>query len=205
MERKERYENLQYGTFEGVGAYNIPLLLGINDAKFTDFVGFNFASTKKHPEQKCLHFFVDDYRFSRVWNTPKKYLNLVQKFKYVLSPDFSLFTDFPAAMQIYNHYRKHWVGAFWEQNGVAVIPTIGWSDKGSLKWCFDGEPIGGVVAVSSVGTQNHAEAKQAFLYGYDAMLERLQPKTIIFYGSVPDGCKGNILHISPFYDKFKKR
>lgn len=205
MERKERYENLQHGTFEGVGSYNIPLLLGVNDANFTDFVGFNFASTEKCPEQKCLHFFVDDYRFFRVWNTPKKYLNLVQKFKYVLSPDFSLFTDFPAAMQIYNHYRKHWVGAFWEQNGVAVIPTIGWSDKESLKWCFDGEPIGSVVAVSSVGTQNHVEAKQAFLYGYDAMLERLQPKTIIFYGSVPDECKGNIVHISPFYDKFKKR
>lgn len=63
---------------------------------------------------------------------------------------------------------------------------------------------GGVVAVSSIGTQNHSETKAAFLYGYDAMLERLQPKTILFYGNVPKECKGNIVHIPPFYEKFKR-
>lgn len=53
-------------------------------------------------------------------------------------------------MKIYNHYRKHWLGAYWQDNGITVIPTISWSDKESFGWCFDGELVGGTVAVSSV-------------------------------------------------------
>ena len=36
------------------------------------------------------------------------------------------------------------------------------------------------------------------------MLKRLEPTQIIFYGKVPDECKGNIIHIKPFSDKFNK-
>lgn len=204
MQNKERYENLQHGIYRSVGTYDIPQLHGINEINFPKFIGFNFARTDKHPEEKGLHFFLDDYQFNRIWNKPVQYLHLIQKFQCVLTPDFSLYTDFPVAMQIYNHYRKHWIGAFWEEHGVTVIPTIGWSDRQSFEWCFDGEPTGGVVAVSSIGTQNHSETKAAFLYGYDAMLERLQPKTILFYGNVPKECKGNIVHIPPLYEKFKR-
>jgi hypothetical protein len=85
--------------------------------------------------------------------------------------------------------------------GVTVYPTICWSDEKSFDWCFDGEPVGGCVAVSSVGTQLRKGAKEAFMLGYDAMLERLKPETIIFYGRPPEGCCGNIVVI----DEFQKR
>ena len=61
-----------------------------------------------------------------------------------------------------------------------------------------------VVAVSSVGTQNGSEKKQRFLDGYFYMVERLQPTQIIFYGRVPDECKGNIVHIKQFSDKWNE-
>ena len=96
-------------------------------------------------------------------------------------------------MQIYNHYRKHW--AFWEENGVEVIPTVCWSDEKSFEWCFDGEPVGGTVAVSSVGMQNSKTAKAAFLTGYEAMCDRLRSEAILFYGNVPEECKGNIMRV----------
>lgn len=108
----------------------------------------------------------------------------------MLSPDFSLYTDFPVAMQIYNHYRKHWLGAYWQSLGIKVIPTICWSDDSSFDWCFDGEPVGGVVAVSSVGTQNSRTAKAAFLRGYEAMCERLSPSEIIFTALFPMNAEG---------------
>lgn len=38
--------------------------------------------------------------------------------------------------------------------------------------------------------------------GYDEMMKRLCPDKIIFYGSVPDDCKGDIIRIKPFSDKF---
>ena len=49
----------------------------------------------------------------------------------------------PFAMQIYNQYRKHWLAAYWQLNGITVYPTISWSDENSYEWCFDGEPRGG--------------------------------------------------------------
>ena len=167
-------------------------------------MGFNYAKSVKGKSNKGVHFFLDDYQFVRLWNRPADYLSILKQFDFVLTPDFSLYNDFPVAMQIYNHYRKHWLGAFWEDNGIEVIPTICWSDDKSFNWCFDGEPVGGTVAVSSIGTQNSEQAKQAFMRGYNEMINRLTPDTIIFYGNVPDECRGNIIRIRPFSDKFKE-
>lgn len=206
MKRKREleYENLQHAMFDGVGKYKIPQLTGSNRKDVTELVGFNLARSMKDTSGKGLHFFLDDYRFARVWNNPEIYIPTLEKFDFVLSPDFSLYTDFPVAMQIYNHYRKHWLAAFWESHGIEVIPTIGWSTPDSFDWCFDGEPVGGTVAVSSVGTQNDEYAKELFIAGYNEMIKRLSPETIIFYGNVPDECRGNIIKIKPFQEKFKE-
>lgn len=121
-----------------------------------------------------------------------------------MTPDFSLYMDYPKAIQIYNHYRKHWIGALLQAWGINVIPTIAWSDKESFEWCFDGSPIGATVAVSSVGTQRRQETKQAFLEGWFEMCERLKPETIIFHGEIPEECGGNIVRIKSFQEKFKE-
>ena len=129
---------------------------------------------------------------------------MFQQFTHVMSPDFSTYTDFPKAIQIYNHYRKHWVGAYLQENGVNVIPTISCSTPDSFEWCFDGEPKGGVVAVSSVGAANSRMKKVLFIAGYNEMMARLQPETILFYGKVPEGCRGNIVQMQPFHKRFEK-
>lgn len=87
---------------------------------------------------------------------------------------------------------------------IKVIPTISWSDKSSFEWCFDGEPIGGTVAVSSVGTQNNKTAKELFINGYNEMMKRLEPETVIFYGTIPQECYGNIVRVKAFQEKFKE-
>lgn len=198
------YENLNRGIFRGTGAYDIPIIQP-EQVKVDRFIGFNYAKGCKLPEDKGLHFFVDDYQFSRVWNNPEAYLPMLARFKCVCTPDFSTYTDFPKAVQIYNHYRKHWLGAYWQQNGVTVIPTISWSSVDSLKWCFNGEPAGGAVAVSSVGTQLNAQSRALFMAGYNAMLARLRPTTIYFYGKVPEGCQGNIVPVEAFQLSVRRR
>ena len=155
-------------------------------------------------KRKPFISFLDDYQFDALWRNPDRYVDKLGKFRYILTPDFSTYTDFPKAIQIYNHYRKHWIGAYLQEYGCHVIPTISWSTPDSYDWCFDGEPDGGTVAVSSVGCMNGKKKKELFLSGYNAMIERLHPESIIFYGKVPEECKGNIVRIKPFSDRFSK-
>lgn len=192
------YENLNRALFEGVGPYGIPEIMPVPYKEVDNWISFNFALSCDEPQIHGVHFFVDDYQFNRLWTNPDTYLERLKRFQAVCTPDFSTYTDYPLALQIYNHYRKHWLGAYWQLNGIPVIPSISWSDEKSFDWCFDGEPVGGTVAVSSVGTQKNAELRRLFMLGYDAMLERLQPETIIFYGKCPPECRGNVVELTHF-------
>lgn len=203
INKDRNYENLNKRRFDGVGKYNIPF---IRPEKYEgcQFIGFNYAASCKHREEKGIHFFLDDYQFIRLWSRIDYYLPMLRTFKYVMTPDFSTYTDFPLPLQIYNHYRKHWIGAYLQEQGLQVIPTISWSDESSYEWCFDGEPTQGVVSVSAIGTQMNQRTKNLFLQGYKEMINRLHPETIIFYGAVPEECKGNIVQIKSFQEKFSE-
>lgn len=199
------FENLDKFSFPGVGQYGIPAIEPTNEYPVGEFIPMNYAMTEKDPGSKVVHCFVDDYQFIRWWNNPDRYIPRLQNFMGVCAPDFSTYTDMPPAMQIYNHYRKHWLAAYFQLNGITVYPTISWSDESSYDWCFDGEPTKGIVAVSSVGTQKNKEAQRLFLKGYEEMMKRLDPTWVIFYGRVPEECDWNVIRINPHYDEIKKR
>ena len=92
------YENSTRAIFQGAGEYDIPI---IEPTKITEnnFIGFNEVLSSK--QNNCgVHFFLEDYQFQRLWNTPDRYIEKLQNFNCVLSPDFSLYTDYPTALQI---------------------------------------------------------------------------------------------------------
>ena len=181
-------ENLQKANYFAKNKFNIPSIVGFK--KFDEnieFIGFNYCKSMERSGNVNygVHFFLDDYQFNRLWHNPDKYMPLLAKFRCVLSPDFSLYLDYPKAIQIYKHYQKHWLGRYMQDRGIKVIPTICWSDKESYRWCFDGEPRDSVVAVSSIGTQRNNKSKQLFLEGYAEMLKRLKPTKVLFWGNIP--------------------
>lgn len=102
--------------------------------------------------------------------------------------------DIPV-IQPEEYHHVNWIGAYLQSKGVHVIPTISWSTPDSFDWCFDGEPRESVVAVSSVGCNRVLDK---FVEGYNAMIQALNPSTIIFYGKIPDECKGNIVHVKSY-------
>lgn len=199
------FENLDKRSFPGVGKYGIPQIEAVTEYPHGEFVPMNYAKTAKDKGDKIIHCFVDDYQFVRYWNHPDKYIPGLSQFKAVCAPDFSTYTDMPLAMQIYNHYRKHWLAAYWQTQGLTVYSTISWSTPQSYEWCFDGEPEGGIVAVSSVGTQNNAEGKRLFLQGYEEMMKRLSPTFVIFYGKVPEECDWNVIRVEAYYNEIRRR
>lgn len=194
------FENLDKAVYSGAGAYDIPELPPVADVSAAEWISFNFAKSCNAPEGKGVHFFVDDYQFVRVWNSPDKYIPLLKRFAAVLAPDFSTYTDMPTAMQIYNHYRKHWIARYLTDNGITVIPTISWSTPDSYEWCFEGEPRNSIVAISTVGCLKGG-ARELFLMGFEEMKRRLCPTKIICYGAETAGC----VNIPPYYKKIKER
>ena len=202
------YENLQKVIYPGVGQFCTPQMypLRASDFHVDNWISFNFMRTCEEPEKHGVHFFIDDYQFLRVWKQPDAYISKLSQFQAVCTPDFSLYTDFPNVIQHYNHYRKHWIGRYWQSLGVRMIPTVGWSDHSSYDWCFDGDPVRGVVAVSSVGTQASKTTAALFHDGWVEMLKRLDPELIVFYGNLPDYAaeeRSRIVHVPAFAKKWK--
>ena len=169
-----------------IKSYDIPTIDAVEDTgdfdKF-EWLGFNYCKTTKQRADKCVHFYLDDYQFERVYNSPYRYGDMLSEFKYVLSPDFSLYTDQPVDVQIFNHYKKHWCAAFWQEwFEMCVIPTICWGDERSYDFCFEGEPTESVVSVSSVGVCNNKKTIELFHKGFMEMKKRLKPTKILFFG-----------------------
>lgn len=196
---KRNGHNLELGLFPLDGPLGIPKLMPAHLNDHIPWIPFNCVMSDRQREAHGVHFFIDDYLFQRAWNDPCRYARLLSGYQAVMTPDFSMFTDYPVAVQLYNHWRKHQLGAYWQSLGLTVIPSICWSDHDSYAWCFDGEPVGGTVAVSSVGTQKNPLAQTLFLDGYMEMMRRLEPEKIIFFGDVPTGCTGSIEPHEPYY------
>ncbi len=177
------YMNCEKKIYDGVGPYDFPIIEPVNvDVEGVPLIGFNYAKTEKKPEDKIVHFFLDDYQFERVWNNPDIYLSVLKRFKAVLAPDFSTYTDFPRAVQIFNTYRRQWCGAYWQDFGITVIPTVGWSDDESYEYCFKGIPKNSLVCISTVGGFGKNAVKEKWLEGYHRALDVLEPSEILFYG-----------------------
>ena len=205
--RLEGLEN--YGTFQPFsvsGKFDIPAIAPVTELKPLEWRCFGEYRTISIKQNTGIHFFTDDYRFTSCWRQPLKYADMFAKAGAVMSPDFSMYRDMPLALQLYNHYRKHWLGQFWQTRGAVVIPTISWSDSASWDFCFDGEPRGGIVAVSTVGVKRDKEAFGLFSAGWSEMLDRLAPKRVIVCGEVFDFMARDVLveQFGAFTDKFDK-
>lgn len=169
-------------AYESDNKYNIPDILP-QDFVPQDLVMYGtevrrgYASTKG----KCVHFFLDDYKFEPLWNKPIKTLGTIERIGQALSPDFSIYVNDPLVMQMWNTYRSRWLGRFWQENGIQVIPTVVWGDERSYDFCFEGIAKNSTVAIGTVGVRS-AEAKALFIQGFYEMIKRLEPKTLIVYG-----------------------
>ena len=132
------------------------------------------------------------FRFESIYKNPDDKIERLKKFNAVLSPDFSMYTEMPVALQLYNCFRNRWVGAYLQQNGITVIPTVRWGGLESFNFCFDGIEKGCVVAVSTLGVKKE---KSHFMLGYEEMRRRIKPEKIICYGKPFDDMKGDIIEV----------
>lgn len=172
------------------GFYQMPIIQ--NDHFIPARIkSFNYAKTSAE-KNIGIHFYIDDYQFERVWNAPFDYIDTLSEYDCIFSPDFSLYTDMPMAMKIWNVYRSRLIGQFYQNCGIKVIPTISWCEKETFEFCFDGIPKGSVVSVSTIGVKKESEAFQIWKDGMDEMIKRIQPKAVLVYGGKVDYDYGKV-------------
>ena len=175
------------------GKWNIPIVKRrelVDDVKL--IACSDTRSKEEHNRDRGVHFFVDDYRFEHIYDDPQRSLRKFSQYKFLLTPDYSLYADMPLWRQIENVAKNRWCGAYWQSHGLIVYPTVSWGLAPSYDFCFDGIEKNSVVAVGMVGCKRN---RPAFMRGYDAMIERIDPSAIICFGVPFAEMRGNIISV----------
>lgn len=177
--------------FENEGTFEMPKIKREEiDLENLELVGYDKLNSSD--DNQIVHFFLDDYKFEVMWKDPAPRIERLKSHKAVLSPNFSVYTEMPAAMKIYNTFRSRWCSAYLQANGVKVIPTLAWGGPETFWFCFDGIEQNSIVAVSTLGVRKE---KDLFMQGYNEMLRRLKPSQIICYGKSFEEMKGNVIEV----------
>lgn len=149
-----------------------------------DLIAFSrLMSKQKLPPQSACHFYIYDKKFERVWNRIEFYTNVLSKYDLVISPDFSVYSDMVIPEVMWNSYRNKIVTAYWQRNGISVIPNVSWSREWSYDFCFEGYPQHSVIAINSTGIRNDPRSTALWASGYRKAVECLKPIHIIRYGA----------------------
>ena len=182
--------------FATVGRWDIPLIhkqsLDTSDIKL---VACSDTRANDRPEntKKGVHFFVDDYRFNGIYDHPERTISRYSQYAFLLSPDYSTYSDMSMWRQLENVAKNRWVGAYWQSKGLTVIPTVSWGLTQSFDFCFDGIEKNATVAVGMIGCKR---SKLNFMRSYNTMLEKIEPSKIICFGTPFTEMDGNIVAVN---------
>ena len=197
MTSKQMRENALFtrNSFETAGKWEYPIIhrqeIPLDDIRLV--ACSDTRSNDREENKACgVHFFVDDWRFEGIFRQPEKTLSRYSQYAFLLTPDFSLYADMPLWKQIENVGKNRWVGAYWQNEGLLVVPTIAWSTARSFEFCFDAVEKHSTVAVGMIGCKGN---KLGFMRGYNEMLTRLEPENIIVFGTPFPEMEGNIVSV----------
>ncbi len=180
--------------FESAGEWGFPLVRkqAMDLSKIELIAVSDTSAHDRNNLYKGVHFFVDDYRFESTYNKPEPVLNRLKKYRFLLTPDFSLYSEMESWRQIESIGKARWVGAFWQSQGCTVIPTISWSRPSSYRFCFDAIEKHSIVAIGMIGCKLE---RFPFMRGYEAMLETIEPEAIICFGDPYPEMEGNVITV----------
>lgn len=211
MQFKKNYDVFKAFLVENAnyeGYYELPCIKTSKDIP-NNVVTFSRAMAKEYNDYDAwVVFYENDCKFVRLWNNPKSYLKKLQKFKGVVSPDFSLYRNMPLVMQMWSTYQSRAISVWLSQNGIEVIPNVRWNDERTYDFCFDGIEKNSTVAVGTHGCIKKSDDRVYFKNGLSKMVKKLTPKTILVYGTAPDEIfkeyKDKGINIVVFESEFSK-
>ena len=191
------------------GELEIPIIKGIKSVpnKLISFVD----SIKAKDYNQWVHFYIDDFHFTKIWDRPKECINHLKKFKGIVLPDFSIYRDMPLVMQYWNTYRSRAIGNYLQSNGIKVIVNIRYGDERTYECACLGAPHKSIIAIGTHGTVKNVVDRRYLDNGFDYIVDKLKPKTIVIYGPVTkhikEVCDSKCIQILNFrseqYERYK--
>lgn len=73
------------------------------------------------------HFYVDDYRFSAIWDHPEKIIQA--NVQAIVEPNLSLFDTTPVSYGLHLIYKKRWISRFLQDHQIRVFMDLNVSAK----------------------------------------------------------------------------
>lgn len=172
------------------GELEIPVIEDTNPPLPTKVIPFT-KRNKSINHDEYIIFYENDVEFGDVLVNPNKYVEEFKKFKGVISLDNSLYIDSPLTVQIGNVYKSRAIGHYFQTKGINVIPNCRWGDERSYttsvlpeKFAFLGIPKHSIVAIGTYGCNQGKEEKHYLREGIRAMLDEIEPRCVIVYGSM---------------------
>lgn len=121
----------------------------------------------------AYHFFLPPERLDSVWQRPTPALKSIKRLGSVLSPAFPL--SGTKSEQLFATYKNRWCGAWWESQGITVIPSVLWNGEESYDFAFAGVARGSIVAIAGRNWKQDPN-------GFDCLRQSLRPVKILCFG-----------------------
>lgn len=144
-----------------------------------------------------LVFYEPDINFTRVIHNPKRYVEPLRKFAYVVGPDYSQKIGMNPFVCYYNSWWNKALTAYFQVQGIRVIPNVTWSSPASYSYAFIGIPKNSVIAINCTGIIGNPASMYLWRKGYEEAIKVLEPTMIIRYG---DKMPGEYEEISVYYE-----
>ncbi len=181
--------------------YNIPFCISISEEIPELLITWSEAVTiynkeigkNKNFKSNCyVCFYQDDQKFDGlkkgIWFNSKNAYKILKHFGGIITPDFSTYRDFPYFLKGWNTYRMRAFGNWCNTNGINAINNVRWN-KDSLAYCFRGIPKHNIVCIGTVASRlRYLKTRADFEQYFMKMIEVLEPKVILVYGSANYDC-----------------
>ena len=190
-------------SFEG--DYDMPIVGNFDDISVIDYIAlYSDTSEYNKTENTCVAFYQYDHVFdgihglynSIIYKDEERLDKFRERFKgvkYIVAPDYSLFGDFPNALQIFNIYKSRVCMCWLIANTKAkILPNVRWTFPFTFEYCFDGIMKGSNIAIGVLGQIRDKENRKMFLDGFKVAIDRIEPKCILVYGFVTESNFGEL-------------
>lgn len=160
----------------------------------TDTIDFTESLSRRLKRHKHLNvnWYIDDEKFIRAYNAPDRYIDHLSCFESICGLDFSIDTQMPLVMQMWNKYRNMALDWYLTIQGITVIPNVNIVPYEGREWLLDGLPVRSTVCCSTNGRVRSKAAREEFCEGFYQMCNRLEPTRVVIVGMLPDELNSSV-------------